>query len=68
VGGCKMNNQLIKELKKEIEVYELAIKTLKQMPEFNEEFEGTSICYTPIKQLERSLSNLYGQFNEELQK
>jgi hypothetical protein len=54
-----MDTQLIKEIKKEIDVFELAIETLQSMTEFHQDYNGTDICYSPIKLLKKELSSLY---------
>lgn len=56
--------QLQIELEKEIEMYELAIEVLTKMPEFDEEFMGTTICQSPIKTLENILSTLHYQLHK----
>jgi hypothetical protein len=59
-----MSNQLIKELEKELEVLELAINTLKDVPVLHDIYEGTDICYTPIKILKKALSSVNYRITE----
>lgn len=60
-----MNNQPVAQLKKEIEMYELAVMYLKEEAVFHEAFQGTSIPYEPIKLLENTLATLHYRLEQE---